>query len=998
MALKIKSISGIEDIVVSFADSANNVPAIGIVGLETSGNIEKVIEDDKVILVGQDYVGKGVITISGNEISANLNDYYNVDEVNDFLDEKQDLLLFGYDENSAISAINGSALAIPEIDLSNYYTKTETSGKEELSTKFDTKQDIIANKKDSSIPYLETANSSPSWEVIESSQINAHGTAEEGELYNIPINGRTYKVVCLNGKLWLAENYVDTTKAFYTNSTYGSYFTKSQIANAIPQGWHLPTKEEFQELITAETEHCEKYLSVDGWHQGDDYIAGTNELKLNILPGGEYNPGRQEISSEHYQARFWTSTDEILSHSTGKQRVYAIIKNYIGYNSKIINFDWDGPGSTYYFTVRLIKDDLEVPAPDGWKKFNGKNFIAIADDEGNTFKDFYLKTSAAQQLYQPKGDYASSADVTVLNTYYGLTTTGWKDISTNYYDKQAVDNMISGIGGDYVEHSELTCKIGSGNTGTSTAVLIHGKNNKTLGQCALVQGENNIAGYYSFAQGTDNIAGKGSDYPNYAALAQGWGNTAENYSLAQGNHCSATNTAFAQGDSCSADNYSFAQGNHNIAIVGASFAQGSYVTANNFGVSFGNKTSSYNYSFVEGSNASATNWSLGLGQNISAFTGSFAQGQTISAITYSLAQGSNVKASNYSIVQGQNCTAYLYSFAQGGWNCSAYNQSIAQGTNCSAKDQSFAQGENCTSLTYSFAQGKNNYANCSSLAQGGGNSAINGSVAVGIGNSASDYSFAGGSANTAKNYNFTYGRNNYLDNNGYSIVVGTSNTASGSSNCLVAGVNNFYSGGNSAGCFIAGANNFAKNDCAVAIGSANSVYNTNAIAIGISNIASADGSIAIGSGVKATQRGQIVLGRYNALSNNASDLLIVGNGQGIGYQSTNAMVVKADGLVSAVNLKTSAGQVMTEPTLTAGKQYSYTTTGWHEFTLPEVPTISAENGITAATGTGANTGKIIVGIDTTNYKLLTTAEYAELTAAVAIISANSGRWVLTPAS
>ena len=88
MALKIKSISGIEDIVVSFADSANNVPATGIVGLETSGNIEKVIEDDKVILVGQDYVGKGVITINDNEISADLSDYYNVDEVNGLLDEK----------------------------------------------------------------------------------------------------------------------------------------------------------------------------------------------------------------------------------------------------------------------------------------------------------------------------------------------------------------------------------------------------------------------------------------------------------------------------------------------------------------------------------------------------------------------------------------------------------------------------------------------------------------------------------------------------------------------------------------------------------------------------------------------------------------------------------------------------------------------------------------------------------------------------------------------
>ena len=100
MALKIKSISGIEDVIVSFADSANNVPATGIYGLETSGNINTFVKDDKLILSGKD---------------TDLSDYYNVDEINEFLDEKQDVLNFEYN-NDAISAINGSALAIPEIN------------------------------------------------------------------------------------------------------------------------------------------------------------------------------------------------------------------------------------------------------------------------------------------------------------------------------------------------------------------------------------------------------------------------------------------------------------------------------------------------------------------------------------------------------------------------------------------------------------------------------------------------------------------------------------------------------------------------------------------------------------------------------------------------------------------------------------------------------------------------------------------------------------------
>ena len=260
MALKIKSISGIEDIVVSFADSANNVPATGIVGLETSGNIEQVVQGDKLILIGkgnsQEYVGAGIINVNGNTISADMDNYYTVDEINDFLDEKYD--------TSAFKSVSGTFLTahqnlddyatknwveeqnyITGVDLSNYYTKSETSGKTEIANALTAKQNVIQSKKNSSLPYLETANGEPSWEVIESEQINAHGTAQEGEVYNTTINGRAYTMVCLNGKLWLAENYVDEAKDIYTDSKYGSYFTEATIklANFVPQGWHLPTKE-----------------------------------------------------------------------------------------------------------------------------------------------------------------------------------------------------------------------------------------------------------------------------------------------------------------------------------------------------------------------------------------------------------------------------------------------------------------------------------------------------------------------------------------------------------------------------------------------------------------------------------------------------------------------------------------------------------------------------------------------------------------------------------
>lgn len=63
---------------------------------------------------GQEYSGAGIIVVDGDTISADMSDYYNVEEVNELLDEKEDKIKYSYDKNRAISAINGSAVAQTE--------------------------------------------------------------------------------------------------------------------------------------------------------------------------------------------------------------------------------------------------------------------------------------------------------------------------------------------------------------------------------------------------------------------------------------------------------------------------------------------------------------------------------------------------------------------------------------------------------------------------------------------------------------------------------------------------------------------------------------------------------------------------------------------------------------------------------------------------------------------------------------------------------------------
>jgi len=86
---------------------------------------------------------------------------------------------------------------------------------------------------------------------------------------------------------------------------------------------------------------------------------------------------------------------------------------------------------------------------------------------------------------------------------------------------------------------------------------------------------------------------------------------------------------------------------------------------------------------------------------------------------------------------------------------------------------------------------------------------------------------------------------------------------------------------------------------------------------------------------------------------------------------------------------------VTSANLVQNTQYALTTSGWRE--VYNTPNFVAGEGIIFRDGTGIDAGKTFVEVDNTNYKLLTNEEYAQLTAAVDIISTYSARWVLGPA-
>jgi hypothetical protein len=153
---------------------------------------------------------------------------------------------------------------------------------------------------------------------------------------------------------------------------------------------------------------------------------------------------------------------------------------------------------------------------------------------------------------------------------------------------------------DYVPYSALNLPIGSNNTATNNAIAI-GSNN-TANDLGFAVGQSNTALNRSLAFGVNN-------YANDISLAIGYGNYASGNN---NNNQSAVNIAIGYGNSaaehaaafinvCTAQNYAFAAGHGNLAIDN-SVAFGRDNTANFYSFDFGhtNNVKYYSYAFGRG--------------------------------------------------------------------------------------------------------------------------------------------------------------------------------------------------------------------------------------------------------------------------------------------------------------------------------------------------------------------------------------------------------------
>lgn len=171
-----------------------------------------------------------------------------------------------------------------------------------------------------------------------------------------PRDGQVYKTVKIGNQVWLAENFrykCDGSFAYEGDEAnvekYGRLYTWDAAMNCAPPGWHLPSREEWDDLqgyveANANAEVGTALKAKTDWEEYEDTPQGSDEFGFCALPASCSNyHGSLDFLGK--LVCFWTSSE---SDDDGAYH------RDLCYDGNALDEYWNN--KFRYCSVRLLKD------------------------------------------------------------------------------------------------------------------------------------------------------------------------------------------------------------------------------------------------------------------------------------------------------------------------------------------------------------------------------------------------------------------------------------------------------------------------------------------------------------------------------------------------------------------------------------------------------------------------------------------------------------------
>jgi uncharacterized protein (TIGR02145 family) len=175
------------------------------------------------------------------------------------------------------------------------------------------------------------------------------------ETFTDPRDGKVYKIIEIGGQVWFAENlnFAAEGSVCYENDEangdkYGRLYNWETALKACPDGWRLPSDEEWSALVDyagGEETAGTKLKSTSGWNSYNGVSGnGTDEYGFSALPGGGGLSDGNFLTAGNFG--FWWSATEYRFDDAFSRGIDFSIE----YVYRI------GNGKSNLFSVRCVKD------------------------------------------------------------------------------------------------------------------------------------------------------------------------------------------------------------------------------------------------------------------------------------------------------------------------------------------------------------------------------------------------------------------------------------------------------------------------------------------------------------------------------------------------------------------------------------------------------------------------------------------------------------------